>query len=161
MFCPITSKIKGYPFEVQLPDAYSVNGAILADQVRNLDWRAGRARYVEQVSPRIIAEVEAKLSVLFAHGNRNRLTDTSQRLEELFAAAESFLSRFELVFDLDWDKTRDSMENSESLISSAGTFLHPMVDDESNNWANRDALLADYRKLRDCMSTIKESILFH
>ena len=44
LFCPVTSRIKGYPFEVSLPDAGAVSGVILADQVKSLDWRARRAR---------------------------------------------------------------------------------------------------------------------
>lgn len=64
IFCPITSRIKGYPFEVQIPEMYSVKGVILADQVRSLDWRVRQAQFVEQVSPRVIDEVKTKLSVL-------------------------------------------------------------------------------------------------
>ena len=41
---PITSQIKGYPFEVLLSGA-EVSGAALADQVKNLDWRSRQARY--------------------------------------------------------------------------------------------------------------------
>ena len=160
VFCPITSRTKGYPFEVQIPDSYSVNGVILADQVKSLDWRARQAQFAEQVSPRVIAEVNAKLSVLLARNNPNESTDTLEQFEELFAAAESFLDSFELVFDHDWDMTESCLENSEHYISTAGTFVRPMVHDESNNWGNRGALLADYRKLKDCMSAVKRSINF-
>lgn len=38
--CPITRKEKGYPFEVKLPDGLPIQGVILADQVKSLDWRA-------------------------------------------------------------------------------------------------------------------------
>ena len=37
--CPVTGQIKGYPFEVLLPDGLPVTGAILADQAKSLDWR--------------------------------------------------------------------------------------------------------------------------
>ncbi len=43
IFCPVTSKVKGYPFEVALPEGFAVQGVILADQVKSLDWRARRA----------------------------------------------------------------------------------------------------------------------
>jgi mRNA interferase MazF len=43
--CPITSRVKGYPFEVPLPAGLSVAGVILADQIKSLDWRARRAEY--------------------------------------------------------------------------------------------------------------------
>lgn len=39
ILCPLTNQIKGYPFEVLVPPGLSVTGAILADQVKNLDWR--------------------------------------------------------------------------------------------------------------------------
>jgi mRNA interferase MazF len=41
--CPITSRAKGYPFEVALPDAFAIHGVVLADQVRCIDWRARHA----------------------------------------------------------------------------------------------------------------------
>ena len=43
LFCPITSQVKGYPFEVALPDGLPVNGVILSDQLKSLDWRARNA----------------------------------------------------------------------------------------------------------------------
>jgi mRNA interferase MazF len=38
--CPITSQVKGYPFEVALPVSLPVAGVVLSDQVKSLDWRA-------------------------------------------------------------------------------------------------------------------------
>ena len=38
--CPITNQQKRYPFEVDIPEGYSVTGVILADQVKSMDWRA-------------------------------------------------------------------------------------------------------------------------
>jgi mRNA interferase MazF len=43
LVCPITSKVKGYPFEVPLPDGVPVQGVVLADQLRSLDWRSRQA----------------------------------------------------------------------------------------------------------------------
>jgi mRNA interferase MazF len=43
LVCPITSKVKGYPFEVPLPDGVPVQGVVLADQLRSLDWRSHQA----------------------------------------------------------------------------------------------------------------------
>src|SRR6187402_527768 len=42
--CPITSQVKGYPFEVLLPPDLPIQGAILSDQVRTIDWQARKAR---------------------------------------------------------------------------------------------------------------------
>ena len=41
--CPITSQVKGYPFEVSLPAGLDVAGVVLADQLKSLDWRRRRA----------------------------------------------------------------------------------------------------------------------
>ena len=43
LMCPVTSRAKGYPFEVALPSDLDVTGVILADQIKSLDWRARRA----------------------------------------------------------------------------------------------------------------------
>ena len=39
VICPITSAVKGYPFEVNLPHGLPISGVILADQVKSLDWQ--------------------------------------------------------------------------------------------------------------------------
>jgi len=44
LFCPITSHVKGYPFEVVLPEGLPATGCVLSDQVKSLDWRQRRAR---------------------------------------------------------------------------------------------------------------------
>lgn len=66
LFCPITSQIKGYPFEVSLQDNQEVKGVILADQIKNFDWRARKARLAAQASPQIIGEVLAKINSLLS-----------------------------------------------------------------------------------------------
>lgn len=38
LLCPITTKVKGYPFEVTLLKGLEVTGVVLADQVKSLDW---------------------------------------------------------------------------------------------------------------------------
>lgn len=43
LLCPITSQVKGYPFEVPVPDGLPINGVILSDQVKSLDWKARKA----------------------------------------------------------------------------------------------------------------------
>ncbi len=61
---PITSQIKGYPWEVRLPEGLDVSGVILADQVRSLDWRARNAAKMSRVPPDVLDEVKRKLNVL-------------------------------------------------------------------------------------------------
>ncbi len=64
LLCPITSRIKGYPFEVPLPSSGAVTGVVLADQVKSLDWRARGARFEVEASPEVVTEVREKLTVL-------------------------------------------------------------------------------------------------
>ena len=64
LFCPITSRVKGYPFEVLLPSTSKVTGVVLADRIRSLDWRARRARFEVQATSQVVCEVRAKLAVL-------------------------------------------------------------------------------------------------
>ena len=64
LFCPVTSQVKRYPFEVVLPRGLRVAGAILSDQVKSLDWRARRAKRIAAVPPNVIGEVLAKIAVL-------------------------------------------------------------------------------------------------
>jgi len=61
--CPITSQVKGYPFEVTIAGA-SITGVVLADQVKSVDWVARHAKFEERVAPESIEEVLAKLLVL-------------------------------------------------------------------------------------------------
>lgn len=62
--CPMTTQIKGYPFEVQI--AGKKPGVALADQVRSLDWRVRNARLIQRVTPDELAEVRAKIAALLA-----------------------------------------------------------------------------------------------
>ena len=61
--CPITSKIKGYPFEVII-DSKKMNGAVLSDQVKSLDWKERKAEYIEKIDDDIFEEVISKIKVL-------------------------------------------------------------------------------------------------
>lgn len=53
--CPITSKKKGYPFEVELPDGLPIHGVILTDQFKSLDWQARRLEIKGHASDEIVA----------------------------------------------------------------------------------------------------------
>jgi mRNA interferase MazF len=66
ILCPVTSQIKGYPFEVLLPEGLPVQGAVLSDQVRSLDWRARKASRICRLPDEITAEVLGKLQSLLA-----------------------------------------------------------------------------------------------
>ncbi len=64
IFCPITSQVKGYPFEVLLPKGLSVAGAILSDQVKSLDWHARNVELICTLPAKTISEVIQRLSLL-------------------------------------------------------------------------------------------------
>lgn len=64
IFCPITSQTKGYPFEVTLPDGLPVEGVVLADQVRSLDWHARHATRICELPGETTDEVLGKLAPL-------------------------------------------------------------------------------------------------
>lgn len=64
ILCPITRQVKGYPFEVLVPDSCGVAGAILADQVKSLDWRAREAEFVCALPADVVAEVLHKIGTL-------------------------------------------------------------------------------------------------
>lgn len=64
LFCPVTSQVKGYPFEVHLPPGCPVSGVVLADQVKSLDWKARRAAYCCELSRDAVQEVLKKLGTL-------------------------------------------------------------------------------------------------
>ena len=63
LVCPVTSKEKGYPFEVCVRGGL-VDGVVLADQVKSLDWRARRAERVERVDKLVTAAVCARILAL-------------------------------------------------------------------------------------------------
>jgi len=64
LFCPVTSQVKGYPFEVLLPSELPIDGAVLSDQVRSLDWRARKAARICRLPSGTIEEVVGKLRTL-------------------------------------------------------------------------------------------------
>lgn len=64
LLCPVTSQIKGYPFEVIIPQGLKLSGAVLSDQVKSLDWRARRAELICTLPKDTIDEVVQKLSTL-------------------------------------------------------------------------------------------------
>jgi mRNA interferase MazF len=62
--CPVTSQVKGYPFEVLLPQGLGVEGAILSDQIKSLDWRARRARRIGNLPADLLQETVGKILAL-------------------------------------------------------------------------------------------------
>ena len=69
LLCPITTQVKGYPFEVRLPAGLPVAGVVGADQVKSLDWRARKATRIAAVPKEIVTRVVSRLQTLLEeHG---------------------------------------------------------------------------------------------
>ena len=64
LFCPITSQIKGYPFEVVLPRGLGVSGVVLSDQIKSLDWEARKVKRAGTAPRQVVDEVLAKIALL-------------------------------------------------------------------------------------------------
>ena len=64
LVCPVTSRVKGYPFEVELPRGLQAEGVILCDQLKSLDWRARGATHLGSVPDSVMQEVTARILAL-------------------------------------------------------------------------------------------------
>jgi mRNA interferase MazF len=62
--CPITSRAKGYPFESSLPEGMPIQGVVLADHLRSLDWQARKAERICRVPDELLEDVVAKVTAL-------------------------------------------------------------------------------------------------
>jgi len=62
--CPITSKVKGYPFEVELPSHLQVAGVVLADQVKSMDWQVREIEFIDKAPNPVIQDVSGKIKAL-------------------------------------------------------------------------------------------------
>jgi mRNA interferase MazF len=69
LFCPVTSRVKGYPFEVVLPEGSGVIGVVLADHLKSLDWRARNAKLIERTSYELLAMVTVRILPLLVPDN--------------------------------------------------------------------------------------------
>ncbi len=64
LVCPITTSVKGYPFEVSLEGAKKTSGVAIADQIRSIDWQARKMKIVDRISPTSVATILAKFKPL-------------------------------------------------------------------------------------------------
>ncbi len=64
LFCPISSIVKGYPFEVQLPFSAAVSGVVLSDRIKGLDRKARNAQFECRAPGKVVSEVLGKVNVL-------------------------------------------------------------------------------------------------
>ncbi len=64
LFCPITSQVKGYPFEISLPPGSAVSGVVLSDQLKSLDWRVRQAELICAMPNDLVLTVLKRVSTL-------------------------------------------------------------------------------------------------
>jgi len=64
--CPMTSRVKGYSFEVGFPASFPETGVVLADQVKSLDWRSRKAKRKGAAPKEVVVETLAKVHALLA-----------------------------------------------------------------------------------------------
>lgn len=62
--CPVTSNAKGYPFEVAVPKGLTISGVVLADHVKNMDWRGRNADFAGRAGNEMVAKVISTLGLL-------------------------------------------------------------------------------------------------
>ena len=63
LLCPVASHIKGQPFEVVLEN-HSINGCILSDQVKNLDWTKRNCDFIEKTTEEEINSVVDNIKLM-------------------------------------------------------------------------------------------------
>ncbi|MGJ3502483.1 type II toxin-antitoxin system PemK/MazF family toxin [Piscirickettsia salmonis] len=63
--CPVTSKIKGYPFEVELPKNKSVHGAVLVNQLTTKDFRVRDWNHADKLDKKSLEKVQGLIDVMF------------------------------------------------------------------------------------------------
>lgn len=81
--CPITSTKRGNPFEVQIPEGLEIEGVILADQAKSMDWRERRATFIceipEETIHRVLRKMEALLRIMESFNLEEILEDLLDR----------------------------------------------------------------------------------
>jgi len=64
ILCPITSKKKGYPFEVSLPKGTKISGVVLSDQAKSMDWKIRNTEFVCKLGASLVDQVLQRLHTL-------------------------------------------------------------------------------------------------
>jgi mRNA interferase MazF len=63
--CPLSKKVKGYPFEVEIEMGKTTN-VVLSDQVKSLDWRERKAKFKSKITPAQLNKVRQNIKVLLS-----------------------------------------------------------------------------------------------
>ena len=67
LVCPVTTRAKGYPFEVTLPPGLAITGVVLSDHVKSVDWVQRRAQLAGTVPSHVLGEVLDRLAPLLGY----------------------------------------------------------------------------------------------
>ena len=67
LLCPVTCRVKKYPFEVPLPVDLAVGGVVLADQIKSIDWTERRAEFIVGAGREFLEEVLSRLAPLLGY----------------------------------------------------------------------------------------------
>jgi mRNA interferase MazF len=67
--CPVTTQVKGYPFESPFPAGLPVQGVVVSDHVRSLDWRKRRAEFICKAPAEVLDDVAAKVQALLVEND--------------------------------------------------------------------------------------------
>lgn len=65
--CPISTRVKGYPFEVVIPAGSEITGVVLSDHLKSLDWKARGAERAGRAPLPVIEAVLAKIAPLLGY----------------------------------------------------------------------------------------------
>ena len=101
--CPITSQVKGYPFEVPIPPGLEVSGVVLADQVKSLDWKARKASGQRPDHVSVIREEKSGMA-------EKRPTNVDQWLERETPRTRKALESASRYFDVNDNLTVNTLE---------------------------------------------------
>ncbi len=63
LFCPLTSRVKGYPFEVAV-NGKTVSGVVLSDQVKSLDWYSRKSTFIEKADAQVVSAVLDRIDAI-------------------------------------------------------------------------------------------------
>lgn len=64
LICPVKSKARNYPFEVLIPAGSKIEGIILSDQIKSMNWKTRNAELVFKVTPGTLSEVISRINTL-------------------------------------------------------------------------------------------------
>lgn len=64
ILCPITTRARGYPFEIAIPHGHPISGIVLVDQVRSVSWETRYAKLAGVAPAKLVDEIRERLAVL-------------------------------------------------------------------------------------------------